>query len=213
MNPGKIPQIPDLTSAFTPEQNEIWKSALELANTCAFEQVHSYQVTRLAVHLFDELQALHQLSSQERFWLHLAGLLHDIGWCEGWKSHHKTSLNIILTTPMLPFDQRERLLIGSVCRYHRKALPDLSHDHFSALSVNDRRIVGSLAALLRVADGLDCTHRSLIHDLTARINPSTIELDCQAVEPAHDESHDAIKKGNLLEATYNRILVIDWILS
>jgi len=205
-------QTPDLTTAFTPEQTEIWKSALALANTCAFEQVHSIQVTRLAVRLFDELRDLHLLSAQERFWLHLAGLLHDIGWCEGWKAHHKTSLNIILTTPMLPFDQRERLLIGSVCRYHRKAQPDLSHDHFSALTVDDRRTVVRLASLLRIADGLDCTHRCLVSDLTARINPSTIELNCQAVEPALDEERDALKKGDLLEATFDRKLKISWIL-
>ena len=201
----------DLTANFTPEQTEIWNKALELAKACAFDQVHSYQVTRLALRIFDDLLELLQLSSQERFWLQLAGLLHDIGWIEGWKGHHKTSLNIILTTPLLPFDQRERLLIGSVCRYHRRALPDLSHDHFAALDDPDRRTVARLAAILRVADGLDCTHRSLVIDLTAQFDSSTIQLDCQADSPALDEERDALKKGGLLESVFYRKLVIHWI--
>ncbi len=203
----------DFTATFTPEQTDIWKKALELAYACAFEQVHAYQVTRLALRLFDELYRLHQLSDQERFWLQLAGLLHDIGWVEGWKGHHKTSLNIILTTPLLPFDQRERLLIGSVCRYHRKAQPDLSHDHFAALDVADRRTVARLAAILRVADGLDCTHHSLVSELTARFNSSSIQVDCQADSPALDEERDAIKKGDLLESIFYRKLVIHWIVA
>lgn len=201
----------DFAATFTSDQVETWNKALGLANACAFDQVHSYQVTRLAVHIFDGLQKLHQLSAQERYWLQLAGLLHDIGWVEGWKSHHKTSLNIILTTPLLPFDPHERLLIGSVCRYHRKALPDLSHDHFAALDEDDRQKVVQLAAILRVADGLDCTHHSLVTGLTTHFNLSTIRLDCIADAPASDEESDALKKGNLMESIFHRKLVIHWL--
>jgi alpha-galactosidase len=46
--------------------------------------------------LFDELQPLHLLGAQERFWLNAGALLHDIGWIEGQKGHHKTALRTIL---------------------------------------------------------------------------------------------------------------------
>ncbi len=78
-------------------------AVLELAQTCEFDSSHTHQVARLSLRLFDQLQPLHDLSGKERDWLHYAALLHDIGWIEGWKDHHKVSLRIILDTPLLPF--------------------------------------------------------------------------------------------------------------
>ncbi len=84
------------------QQNEL-STVLRLAQTCDYEANHSHQVTRLALRLFDELESLHHLGQEPRFWLECAGILHDIGWIEGWRNHHKTALRVILTTPLLPF--------------------------------------------------------------------------------------------------------------
>lgn len=191
-------------------QREAWEQSLALARACEFEEEHAFQVTRLALRLFDDLMDLHRYAQPERFQLQLAGLLHDIGWVEGWKGHHKASLNIILTSPMLSFDYRERLLIGSICRYHRKAIPDLRHDHYAALDEADRLRVSRLAALLRVADGLDYTHRSVVNRLEVEVRSKKILLNCLCSAPAVDEQRDAIKKGNLLETVYQRRLIIEW---
>lgn len=200
----------DLTASLQADQLEIWNESLTLAKACDFEVGHSFQVIRLALRLFDELAPMHQLGSQERFRLLLAGLLHDIGWAEGWKRHHKTSLNIILTSPMLSFDHRERLLIGSICRYHRGALPNLKHDHFSSLDEKDRLLVTQLSAILRIADSLDRTHRDIIRDLKADIDKDTIRISCHCSAPAGDEQHEGMNKGDLLEITYHRKLIIEW---
>ncbi|MEA4906585.1 MAG: HD domain-containing protein, partial [Anaerolineaceae bacterium] len=79
------------------------QAVLQLARNCEYEVQHSHQVTFLALRLFDELKTLHQLGDRERRWLEYAGILHDIGWIEGWKGHHKATLRIILTTPTLLF--------------------------------------------------------------------------------------------------------------
>ncbi len=202
--------INEFAAKLEPGQREVWSQSLALAKACDFEEEHSAQVTRLALRLFDALIELHHYGEPERFQLQLAGLLHDIGWVEGWKGHHKSSLNIILTSPMLSFDYRERLLIGSICRYHRKALPDLRHDHYAALDEVDRLKVDRLAALLRVADGLDCTHRSLVHELEVQVNSKKILITCLCSAPAVDEQRDAVKKGNLMEKAYQRKLILDW---
>lgn len=202
--------IAELTAQLQSRQLELWEQSLALARVCEFEEDHSFQVVRLALRLFDDLAGLHCYGAEERFQLQLAALLHDIGFIEGWKGHHKTSLNIILTSPVLPFDSRERLLIGSLCRYHRKALPDPRHDHYAALDETDRWRVNRLASLLRVADGLDYTHRSLVSELSARADAKTIHIDCLCSAPAVDEQRSALKKGNLLETVYQRKLIIKW---
>jgi exopolyphosphatase/pppGpp-phosphohydrolase len=191
-------------------QDSRLQAVLQLASSCDYEIGHSHQVTRLALRLFDELQALHGLGAEERFWLECGALLHDIGWIEGQQAHHKTSLRIILDTPLLPFDRRERLIIGSVARYHRKALPDEKHDHYAALEPAQRRVAAILAALLRVADGLDRTHQNVVQDLSCEVSSQQIVVRCAVRRPAEDERMEALDKGRLLEQIFDRRLIIEW---
>jgi putative phosphoesterase len=189
--------------------DEIMKSALSLAESCEYEAGHTHQVTRLALRLFDELQSLHHLGAEERSWLHAGALLHDIGWIEGQKGHHKTALRIILNNKILLYDNRERLIIGSIARYHRKALPKKKHGHFAALKPTQREIVRVLAAMLRVADGLDRTHRSVVENLSCEITSEQIFVRCFAPHLAEVERQTALKKGQLLEKVFKRKLTIE----
>jgi putative phosphoesterase len=186
------------------------KAVLYLAESCEYEVGHTHQVTQLALRLFDELSYLHQLGEEERSWLHMGALLHDIGWIEGQKGHHKTALRIILKTKLLPFDNRERLLIGSIARYHRGALPKKKHDHFATLKPSQRQVVSVLAAILRVADGLDRSHQNLIQDLSCEVTPKQILVRCSVLRPAELEREIAMRKGQLLEKVFKRDLVIEF---
>ncbi len=196
-------------SLWQEEQERRLKAVLQLAERCDYEVEHSYQVTRLALQLFDELQSLHGLGAEERFWLRCGALLHDIGWIEGQQRHHKTSLRIILETPHLPFDRQERHIIGSIARYHRGALPKDKHEHFAALDAEERRSVTILAALLRVADGLDRTHRNVVEELTCELSPQQITVRCATRGYAEAEREQALAKGSLLEQIFDRELVIE----
>jgi exopolyphosphatase/pppGpp-phosphohydrolase len=183
---------------------------LDLAETCGFEAAHTCQVTRLALKLFDQLATLHRQGSSERFWLEAASILHDIGWVDGWRGHHKSSLRIILQTPMLPFTNRERLAIGSIARYHRKALPVEQHDHFNALSFHDRQVVKILSAILRVADGLDTTHQELVKDVTTKVSTRKIDITCMVQLPITEEPKVALKKSDLMELVFNKKVAVTW---
>ena len=187
-----------------PEQQPVLQAVVRLAQTCEFEVNHTLQVTRLALHLFDELKPLHRLGQRERNWLIYAALLHDIGWIEGWKEHHKVSLRIILTTPMLPFSNKERLIIGSIARYHRKTLPEEKHDHYAALSQPERHVVCTLAGCLRLADGLDHTHQQRVRDLSCKLSPKKISISCTSILPDPADSEEAQLKSDLLGRAFHR---------
>ena len=182
------------------------KLVLKLAKSCNFDARHTKQVTKLALKLFDDLQTLHKLGQQEKFYLLCAGLLHDIGvHTEGPKAHHKTALKIILDTPLLQFDNKTRLIIGSIARYHRKALPSQNHDHYKALTSEERKIVSILAGILRIADGLDYSHKSRIRTVRASFTKNAIQIDCLVrKEPVRKEITSAKKKSNLLARYFER---------
>jgi exopolyphosphatase/pppGpp-phosphohydrolase len=190
------------------DQQPILQSVLRLAQTCEYDAHHTLQVTRLAVQLFEEFQPYHHLLEADRLHLVYAGILHDIGWIEGQHDHHRTSLRIILTTSMLTFTNKERLIIGSIARYHRKSLPDPKHDHFAALDSDEQIKVSIMASFLRLADALDRTHRQRVKNFSCRITPKRITLTCQTAAPASEEYQAALQKGDLLQKLYQRKLVL-----
>lgn len=174
------------------------------------ESEHIDRVRFLALRLFDELQRLHRFGAEERFWLGCAALLHDIGWVEGGAGHHKTSLRLILEAPELPLDERERLVVGSIARYHRGALPEEGHGHFAALSPVDQYRVTILAALLRGVDGLDRTYEGVVRDLACELSPRRIIVCCAVEEGFVPEQDAKVDKGDLLERAFDRELVVAW---
>jgi len=187
----------------------IREAVLALARECDYEEGHTRQVARLALRLFDELSPLHELGDEERCWLEWGALLHDIGWIDGQRRHHKTALAIILADTSVPWDDRTRLIVASVARYHRRALPSVKHEHFASLDADDRLTVGKLAAILRVADGLDRTHTDCIQDLSCRIEPNRVVVRCLAIGSAEGELYAAGKKSDLFEQLFGRELHFD----
>jgi len=184
-------------------------AVLALAQSCDYERQHTHQVTKLALQIFDQLESLHRMGPRERFWLQCGALLHDIGWTEGQQGHHKTALRLILADPRLPWTRRQREIVGLIARYHRKALPNEQHEYFPDLRGADRHGVRVLAGILRVADGLDRSHLSLIRRVVCEVSDSKVTFVCDADGPAEFEVEAATKKADLLEGVFARRVAIE----
>ena len=196
--------LPPTPQEFSDEQKRVMHAVEDLAHTCGYEASHTHHVTRLALRLFNELRPLHHLGTTERFYLQAAGILHDIGWIEGRKDHHKASLKIILHTSLLPINHQERLLIGSIARYHSGSIPSLDHDHFAALNLEDRKRVLILAAILRLADALDRTHAGKIETIQCKITDHKIHLLYTAPHRLKKDEKSAYKGSQLLQVIFKR---------
>lgn len=142
------------------------------------DHAHALQVERLAVLLFHQLAGLHRMPDEMVPILSSASLLHDIGWSVCGTPHHKASMQLILADTSIPCTPRERTLMALIARYHRKAFPSLDHSRFARLEPGDQSLVRWSAALLRVADGLDAAHQSLVRNIACLITDQGIEIRC-----------------------------------
>jgi len=140
-------------------EDQVIDSALTMADRFATDLHHVRNVEAAAVSLFDELKPEHHLGGHERLLLRCASILHDIGIYVNSRAHHKHSMYLIRNSDLFGLTRHDMLLVGTVSRYHRKALPSPSHPEFASLTLEDRMAVSKLAAILRVADSLDRTHR------------------------------------------------------
>jgi exopolyphosphatase/guanosine-5'-triphosphate,3'-diphosphate pyrophosphatase len=201
-----VPLPPD---AAPPAPDPVLDAVLRLAESCRYEARHTHHVTGLALSIFDQLQDVHRYGPRERECLHWAGLLHDIGFVDGPKGHHKRAKHIIMTSAALPFSLRMRRIVACIARYHRKALPAERHGTYAQLRPPDRRRVCLLAGILRLADGLDVTHRSVVRSVTCRATDEKLVLRCESADTAEEERLRAYDKGTLLERALARTLVIE----
>src|SRR5207247_2253374 len=141
------------------------RSVFELAERCNYFPEHSQQVARLAIMLFDQTRAIHGLTDREREWLEYAAILHDIGVHISYERHHQHSYYLIKNGDLRAFAPDEIETIALVARYHRRATPTRRHEGYSDLPRKRRRAIGTLSAILRLAESLDRSHSQSVASL------------------------------------------------
>jgi exopolyphosphatase/guanosine-5'-triphosphate,3'-diphosphate pyrophosphatase len=134
------------------------RSIVELGERCGYWSEHAQQVARLALSIFDQTRSVHGLAEREREWLEYGALLHDIGVHISYEKHHRHSYYLIKNGDLRGFDPVEIEIIALIARYHRQAKPKKSHDGYGDLTGPMRRTVRTLAAMVRLAEGLDRSH-------------------------------------------------------
>jgi putative phosphoesterase len=198
------------------EKKQLWKhkSTIDKVRTAAraftFDESHAEQDRKLALMIFDQTRQLHSLESKERYWLECAAILHDIGLSRGTKGHHKSTLRLILNDPQLPFTYEERYIIGSIARYHRKALPSKKHFNLKPVNPIERQKIAILSSILRVADALDSSHKSVVQKISVKSFPNHIVLRITAPEEHNLEEKSIQKKKDLFEKIFKSELTLIW---
>ncbi len=187
------------------------QSALAVARRYHEDLGHAEHITDLALELFDELSSLHGMGVGERDLLEAAGLLHNIGVFVAHGSHHKHSYYLIRNDEQLAgFTDRERELTAQIARYHRKSAPKLKHPEYAVLDDSDQAVVQRLAAILRIAIGLDRSGRQVVRSVRASIGSDIVVTAAVAAgEDASLEIHAASARVDLLASITNRCVRVE----
>ena len=191
-------------------QRSTMKKVRDVARNYFPDQSHAEQDRRLALMVFNRTKRMHSFGSRERYWLECAAILHDIGLSRGNKQHHKASMRLVLNDQALPFTERERYIIGSIARYHRKAVPDKNHYNLAPLNRTEREKVVVLSSILRVADALDYSHRSIVKKVNLKSSPDEMTLECVFTGQHYLEDQAVKKRKGLFERVFKKDLAIVW---
>lgn len=192
------------------------RSVRRFSQVCNYERRHCAHVSRLALQLFDQMVRDHGLvfpgwaTDRSRVLLHAAALLHDIGYHIDYKKHHLHGYHLIMHSALRGFSRREIEVIAQVARYHRKSTPKLKHKPFAKLNAEDRAIVRTLSAILRVADGLDRTHMRLVKSISLRIEGAEAHFELQAESDPAVDVWGAERKADLWQKVFSLTPVFRW---
>lgn len=165
---------------------------------------HATQVAQIALEIFDRTHALHQLTATEREWLQYGALLHDIGCSVGYTKHQRHSYYLITHGDLTGFSTEEAEVLASIARYHKGGGPKERHENWRRLNPYSRSVVEKLAALVRVADGLDRSHRQLVSGVECRVRSRRVEFEVAARGDCETELAAARRKADLFERVFDR---------
>lgn len=187
-----------------------WRaSVLGFAESCHCDKNHALQVARLSMEIFKVLAKPYTLGEKEGRILEAAAILHDVGYFINYSSHHKHSCHLIRHADLFGFTPRERELIATVARYHRKSLPKKKHAEFMRLSLADRQLVAQLGGILRLADGLDRSRTGLVAIGETILSPSQLLLRLCGTGDLSVEIYGANNKSDLFREAFGLKLLLE----
>ena len=191
-------------------------SAEEMLKKYSNNISHPQEVRKIALMIFDEVSAkLCEFSDKHRRILEAAALLHDIGYYIDTKHHNKHSQELVIDNGVQGFDGRETSIIACLCRFHRGSLPDKEkHELYGYLEKKDRKLVKRLGGILKIADGLDRAHLSLIKKIKINVDEDNNIVEFILTPNTPDYYPDitsAIRKRDLFEVGFKMQTVLKFL--
>jgi len=164
---------------------------------------HSRQVALFCRILFESFTGLHKLSPYWGKLLEAAAILYDIGHFISDTGHHKHAEYIVANLDLPGFTDRERLLIATLCRFHRKSMPGIRHTAFNALNPDDRKALLYLIPLLRIADSLDLSKAQRVGEMACTFQNGAVQLQIRGTGRIDLELWAGQRAGEVFEQIYN----------
>ncbi len=194
------------TSRRSPAEDSRRASVGQLAKTYHTDLAHGRHVAHLALRIFDQTAKLHRLGESEREYLEAAAVLHEVGFFVSHSAHHRHSYYLIRNSDLLGFTENEKEIIACVARYHRKGPPRPRHEGFRGLGPDEQAAVRGLSAILRIADGLDRSHRGAVRDVKCTLTRARMSVRVRRSRPVRLdlEMWGASRKADMFEEVFAR---------
>lgn len=181
------------------------------ATACGVELQHARHVAKLAGDIYAALCDYFVIDKQDIRLLEAAARMQDVGYLIDYESHHKHSYHLILHSHIEGFRPQELELIANVARYHRGAVPKKKHDNYRRLNSEDQLRVMRMAAVLRLAGGLDRSYNQTVEKVEVHRNNDLLELVVFAESYPETDLWAARHRTGMFEKVFDSGLSINWI--
>lgn len=120
----------------------------------------SETLEKIALTIFDSMKKVHGLGKRERLLLQISTILHDCGKYISMVSLGECSYSIIMATEIIGLSHTEREIVANVVKYNHLEFDYYGeNESLSVLNEDSYIKTAKLTAILRLANGLDRTHK------------------------------------------------------
>jgi CHAD domain-containing protein/DNA-binding transcriptional ArsR family regulator len=186
-----------------PSQPEMLVS--DLREMYQVDLAHAHFVADLTLALFDITVELHQLPKDRRSLAEVAGTLHNIGLSAHPEKHDSAGRDILLKRNLIGFDDTDQRILAFSTAMHRKKINpkrvkrEMVNTNLPLEAMDEAMLI---AALVRIADGLDYSGDQSTNLKTYQIEPEEIILAIVGPSATENASR-AMTKSDLWEYIFS----------
>lgn len=185
-------------------EKDILDCALNISKRYMGSRRRAETLESLTMTIFDSMKRLHGLGARERLYLQIAAILHDCGKYISLVNLGECSYHIIMSTEIIGLSHMERELVADVVRFN--------HDDFqyyeelnrnSSLDKRAYLTMAKLTAILRIANGLDRSHKQKFKNVKAVLKERELVLTVDTKEDITLERGLFDERAQFFEEVFN----------
>lgn len=158
----------------------------------------------IALSIFDAMRRVHGLGKRERLLLQIAAQLNDCGKYISQTEVGECSFRIIMATEIIGLSHVEREMIAYIAKYNRDDFEYYDQlGNKTTLSRDAYLIIAKLTAILRVATGLDRSHKQKIQEFKAVLRDDTLIINVDTCEDITLETGLLTTRAKFFEEVYS----------
>lgn len=146
-------------------EQDIVTSSKALAKRYQGSRKRSETLEQLSLSIFDAMGRVHGMGARERLLLRIATILHDCGKFISMANLGECSYGIIMNSEIIGLSHREREIVANVIKYNHQEYTYRDMMVSPDLDQNASLVIAKLIAILRLANGLDRSHKQKFRDV------------------------------------------------
>ena len=160
---------------------DVLSAAKHLAERYQGYSAHTEAVHGLATTIFDSMKKVHGMSRRERLLLETAVVLHDCGRYVSLVNQSECAYQIIMASEIIGMTHLEREIVANTVRYNSQPLPNYE-TMADKLDQKSYIIVAKLAAILKIANAMDRSHKQKFKNVKAVLKDKELILTVESAE-------------------------------
>lgn len=190
-------------------ENDILEAAKNIGKRYMSNKSHATHLLQLTSQIFDSMKKLHGLTKRDGLLLQIAVLLHDCGKYISLSDVAECSYSIIMATEIIGLSHEEREIIANVVKYNTKEFHYYDKMAVSPSIYQDSYLkIAKLTAILRLANGLDRSHRQKFKNMKVVLKGNQLILTIETITDISLESGIFSDKAAFFEEVYGIMPVI-----
>jgi len=182
---------------------------METAKHYGADMQYAEHVRELALSLFRQLKAVHQLPPEYEEWLSAAAIMQEVGSFVNRSGRHRHAYYIIAHSEIFGFTTEQRRLIAAIARYVGKSRPSPTDRALRLLTPRDRQLVPRAIALLRMARALNQGRKGSVTNVSARTKDSAVQFRLTTKRGGAElEAWSLLKENNYFRWVFGRELML-----
>ena len=164
-------------------ENDIIVAAKNMGKRYQSNKNHVNVMSSLALTIFDKTKNLHGMQKRDRLLLQIAVLLHDCGKFISMSRSAECSYNIIMASEIIGLSHAEREMVANIVKYNSTDM--ISFEEFAQSCALNRKQyikVCKLAAILRISNAMDRSHKQKIRELRVTLKDTQMILTVDTLE-------------------------------